>query len=63
MKLSVTNEKLATGDTVVIGYADIIAVYDSAPAGSEAWEVADSWLRYLQLRADGRRLLLKRGGK
>lgn len=60
MKLSVSNEKRNTGDTITIGYADIVAVYDSAPVGSEAWEVADSWLRYMLLRSDGQRLLMRR---
>lgn len=62
MKLSTEHHNMRTGDTLVIGYADIVAVYDSAPPGSDAWDVADSWLRYLQLRSDAGRLMMH-GGK
>lgn len=59
MKLSVANNGKTDSEVVAIGYADCVAVYDSAEPGSDAWAVADEWLRYLQLRADGRRLMLR----
>lgn len=55
MKLSVQSSK---SHEATFGYADAIAVYDAAEPGSEAWKLADEWLRYLQLRGDAGRLFL-----